>query len=534
MKRIQFTCFLLIVIFLCGCSQTEEHAWQKEYALGLEHLAAGNYQSAIESFTTAIEMDSEQPLLYINRGSASILFDMSEANLLAASEDYRQAIRLNKSYAESSSKQSDIYFSQKNCYATIEFLQNALTLMPDNHDDIEIQMIELQLQLEALYSAAENKIYFINAPSLKDIKEEKTPFFEDAVFIEDYTPAKELQSYQHHKAYLETHIDELYQQDRLDDELYLPDPYDTHSRVYTIGSTYITKPFSDHSFKLEFRHIRSGMSRRKVYAALGLSQDGIAFAESTRACEFWISNGTCSYAIDLDEYISEETSAITNEDMIVLAYENYGYVSFLFQDNYLYSVQLQKKTISEEYNPDSKNPEESQSSTPEEFSEQRFKQTVRPYLQALSNLHIPQKYCTMDWSDELFIEDTGLYYYHVTNFSSVQQAIDCLKPYVTDEYLQTHFPASEFLIYDDKLYLAEASMGYTAWDANSTTLLEITGNNVISVEVDEYGRGDNYCGTKTIYFYKEKDQYVVSDVSQDSRDKGYPDLDYTPPGYDPV
>ena len=108
-----------------------------------------------------------------------------------------------------------------------------------------------------------------------------------------------------------------------------------------------------------------------------------------------------------------------------------------------------------------------------------------------------------------------------------------VRPYVTAEYLNTYFPSSCFQSYRGKLYLLEPEMGIDGRDA-SVTYGGFIGNNEIAIHVDEYGSGDNYCGTRTIYLQESGNGYVVSGLSWNCTNKGYPEYDYTPPGYDPV
>lgn len=69
---------------------------------------------------------------------------------------------------------------------------------------------------------------------------------------------------------------------------------------------------------------------------------------------------------------------------------------------------------------------------------------------------------------------------------------------------------------------------------NSVAYGGFIGDNEVAIYVDEYGSGDNYCGTRTIYLQESGNGYVVSGLSWNTSNKGYPEYDYTPPGYDPV
>lgn len=170
---------------------------------------------------------------------------------------------------------------------------------------------------------------------------------------------------------------------------------------------------------------------------------------------------------------------------------------------------------------------------PAEFTEESIKQTVRPYLEALSRIDYPHKICDMDYED-VILGEYEQSYYRVTNYFDVQQVMAAVRPYVTAEYLNAHFSSSWFQSYDGKLYLLEPEMGIDVRDANSVAYGGFIGDNEVAIYVDEYGSCDNYCGTRTIYLQESGNSYVVSGLSWGCTNKGYPEYDYTPPGYDPI
>lgn len=176
---------------------------------------------------------------------------------------------------------------------------------------------------------------------------------------------------------------------------------------------------------------------------------------------------------------------------------------------------------------------QSKSITPAEFADENIKQTVRPYLEALSSIDYPHKYCDINY-DDFILGEYEQPYYRVTNYSDVQQVTAAVRPYVTAEYLNAHFSSSWFQSYDGKLYLLEPEMGIDVRDANSVAYGGFIGDNEVAIYVDEYGSGDNYCGTRTIYLQESGNGYVVSGLSWSCTNKGYPEYDYTPPGYDPI
>ena len=89
-----------------------------------------------------------------------------------------------------------------------------------------------------------------------------------------------------------------------------------------------------------------------------------------------------------------------------------------------------------------------QSVPPEEFSESRIKETVRPYLQALSYISIPQRYCELSW-DDTFMDERGMTYFRVMIYGSVQEAMAEIAPSVTDEYLPAACQSDWFQVRDE-------------------------------------------------------------------------------------
>lgn len=196
------------------------------------------------------------------------------------------------------------------------------------------------------------------------------------------------------------------------------------------------------------------------------------------------------------------------------------------------------KTAREIYEPysavpylDSNTQAQRQSVVPEEFAVSRIKETVRPYLQALSYISIPQKYCEISW-DDTFMDENGMTYSRVTNYNSVEEAMAVVAPYVTDEYLQARFQSNAFQLRNGKLYLIESSMGWPSWDANSVVYAGLIGMDEIAVNVDLYNSGGVYSETKTVYLKEVNGEYEVSGISWLNVEEA--SYIYVSPGYDPV
>ena len=187
--------------------------------------------------------------------------------------------------------------------------------------------------------------YFKDVLLCNDIIEDGEMYFADAFQDKEYTYERALARYTDRQAYDEANVGTLHQVDRLDDVLYLPVYSGGDIPTKRVGHVYIVPPGSpSHTFNLEFRGICSGMDKKALYKALGLSDTGIAYADATPISEFWISDNGCYDAVDVYEFVKEETRELPNDKMIVLAYKNTGFVSFLLRNDFLYSVQLCKAT----------------------------------------------------------------------------------------------------------------------------------------------------------------------------------------------
>lgn len=208
----------------------------------------------------------------------------------------------------------------------------------ENHQSISNSQPELPV------NSNEEGGYFTDILQWNDIIVNERAYFADALLDKEYTYECALTYYEKSRMYNEANVDLLHQVDRLDDVLYLPAYSDGDIPRQRSSNVYIVPPNSTNTFNLEFREIHSGMDSKSLYKALGFSDLGIAYADATQMSEFWISDNGCYGAIDVSEFVWAETLELTNDKMIVLSYENSGFVSFLLRDDYLYSVQLCKST----------------------------------------------------------------------------------------------------------------------------------------------------------------------------------------------
>lgn len=172
---------------------------------------------------------------------------------------------------------------------------------------------------------------------------------------------------------------------------------------------------------------------------------------------------------------------------------------------------------------------------PKEFTETHIKQTMRPYLQALSDLNVPlYDYCKSNKNDT-FPGEPGYTFERVTNFSTLEEVKDGLRPYFTNEYLEKVFPYEFFKTVNGALYIIDdIGRGSFAWDANSVSFVKLISNNEVAIAADRYIGADLYLDTGWIYLLKENGHYVVSGIAENFVDK-HPGEEYRlPPGYDPI
>ncbi len=94
----------LIILAVVLTSGNDSRTWRDYYDLGMQYLEEGNYEEAIVAFTSAIELDDSQSIVYVGRGDAYAGmareaeergdFEEAEELYANAAEDYEQAVQL--------------------------------------------------------------------------------------------------------------------------------------------------------------------------------------------------------------------------------------------------------------------------------------------------------------------------------------------------------------------------------------------------------------------------------------------------------
>lgn len=144
---------MLLVILLSACNR--ESRWQKQYDLGIQYLTEGKYEEAIVAFNVAIEIEPNQVLAYIGRGSAYISSGETEENLNAALADYQKAIELDAQNADAYFGVADVYVRQGEYEAALEILKNDLGEIGDGERVIRmISEIGMQYLTEGKHEKA--------------------------------------------------------------------------------------------------------------------------------------------------------------------------------------------------------------------------------------------------------------------------------------------------------------------------------------------------------------------------------------------
>lgn len=138
----QIFALLLSLLVLTGCSAAVVD-WQEQYDLGIRYLSEQNYNEAILAFTAAIEVDPNQPELYIGRAQAYIASGETEENLAAALADYEKAKELGYTDADLWLGMADIYIRQGDYDKALEILQEGLEATGGDAD-IQAKIDELE------------------------------------------------------------------------------------------------------------------------------------------------------------------------------------------------------------------------------------------------------------------------------------------------------------------------------------------------------------------------------------------------------
>ncbi len=120
--------FLIMLLLLTGCGKSTDTVidWKEQYDLGMRYLEEEDYEQAIVAFTVAIEIDPNQPEVYVARGRAYVLKGETEENLSLAQADYEMAINLDETFAEAYLGLADVYIRQKNYGEAVEGLYEGM------------------------------------------------------------------------------------------------------------------------------------------------------------------------------------------------------------------------------------------------------------------------------------------------------------------------------------------------------------------------------------------------------------------------
>ena len=114
-------------VFLFAACQTHP-TWQEQYNLGMRYLTESNYEEAILAFTSAIEIDPNQPQAYIGRADAYLQMTdgVAAENLQAAQADYQQALTLDDSLEEAYIGLVSVYEKQADWERLVAVLQSGI------------------------------------------------------------------------------------------------------------------------------------------------------------------------------------------------------------------------------------------------------------------------------------------------------------------------------------------------------------------------------------------------------------------------
>ena len=123
MKKRSMCYILLAVILLFAACGKKAQTWQELYDLGEKYLLEENYEEAIVTFTSAIELDPKQAVIYIGRGDAYAKHQDEENHLELALADYSQALELDDSIPEAYLGMADVYVQQEDYEQALEILQ---------------------------------------------------------------------------------------------------------------------------------------------------------------------------------------------------------------------------------------------------------------------------------------------------------------------------------------------------------------------------------------------------------------------------
>ena len=135
---------LSVLLTACGINppSTLSDGWQDQYDLGIRYLSDGNYQEAIIAFSTAIEIDPQNPTAYLGRADAYIASGETEGNLFAAQADYETALKLDEKLNEAYMKLADIHLIKGEQDAAYEILEQGYKVT--QAEEIQNRIDEMQ------------------------------------------------------------------------------------------------------------------------------------------------------------------------------------------------------------------------------------------------------------------------------------------------------------------------------------------------------------------------------------------------------
>ncbi|MGQ9870569.1 tetratricopeptide repeat protein [Leptodesmis sp.] len=105
----------------------DPEAADRFFQSGTQQAKQGRNSQAIADLTQAIQLNPNDPNLYLNRG----VTHYQEGNLTAALEDYNKALNLNPNFAEALSNRSQVYVAQQRYDEAINDASRAIQLNPN-------------------------------------------------------------------------------------------------------------------------------------------------------------------------------------------------------------------------------------------------------------------------------------------------------------------------------------------------------------------------------------------------------------------
>ena len=156
---------VLIILAAVLMNGKDSKTWKDYYVLGMQYLKEENYEEAIVAFTSAIELDSRQAVVYIGRGDAYAGLaereekqgDLEEAKELYenAADDYEQAVELGEK-EEAADKLKRIQAAIDRLKYSYEMsLENRRMAIVEAYNAVMAQLSTIQVKAEAaaLYNA---------------------------------------------------------------------------------------------------------------------------------------------------------------------------------------------------------------------------------------------------------------------------------------------------------------------------------------------------------------------------------------------